>query len=184
VFLFGQVEICDNGQDDDNDNLIDINDPDCICDIIELVSLIPNPSFEDMICCPSNRSQLNCADVWIQASEPTTDYMHKCGYSGWPDFPPPEPFPDGDGIMGFRDGRVRGGGNGAGNGNQNGTQEPFWKEYAGACLLSPLESGVKYRFQFDVGFVDFQKSPPINISFFGTSDCSNLPFGIGENDFG
>lgn len=168
------IEICDNGIDDNGDGLIDLNDPECECEIVEPVSLIPNPSFEDQNCCPNNRSQLNCAEVWIQASEPTTDYIHSCGYLGWDDFPPPRPFPDGNGIMGFRDGRVRG----------NNEPERNWKEYAGACLLSPLEEDNNYRFEFFVGFVNSTLSPPINISFFGTGDCGNLPFGQGDDAFG
>ena len=169
------IEICENAIDDDADGLIDLNDPDCECEIVEPISLIPNPSFEDMNCCPSDRSQLNCAEVWIQASEPTTDFIHTCDYLGWPDFPPPFPFPDGDGIMGFRDGRVRGNG---------GIAERDWKEYAGACLLSPLEKDSSYRFEFHVGFVNPVLSPAINISFFGTADCDNLPFGVGDDAFG
>ena len=39
-------EICDNAIDDDNDGLIDLNDSDCACILVEPVSLIPNPSFE------------------------------------------------------------------------------------------------------------------------------------------
>lgn len=174
INLLGQIEICDNGIDDDNDLLIDLNDPDCECEIIESISLIPNPSFEDMDCCPVDRSELDCASLWIQASEPTTDYIHTCDYLGWDQFPPPQPFPDGNGIMGFRDGRVR----------NNTDPEPYWKEYAGACLINPLMTDSVYRFQFDVGFVDPDKSPPIDISFFGTSDCDNLPFGIGDEAFG
>lgn len=197
VLLTSQIEICDNGLDDDNDNLIDINDPDCPCDLIELVSLIPNPSFEDTNCCPGNRSQLNCAVDWIQASAPTTDFIHQCGWLGWPDIPPPQPFPDGDGIVGFRDGRTGSNngnngnnGNGDSNNNNNGGNAdnddplPFWKEYAGACLRSPLEKDVSYRFQFDVGFADRNISPPIDISFFGTSDCIHLPFGASNSEFG
>ena len=172
--VLGQVEICDNGIDDDNDGLIDLNDEDCECEVVQPISLIPNPSFEEMDCCPSGRSQLDCATNWIQASEPTTDYIHLCDWLGWPDFPPPLPFPDGDGIMGFRDGRIR----------NNGDVAPYWKEYAGACLLSPLLKDTSYRFQFDVGFVDSQKSPTIDISFFGTPDCNYLPFGVGDNQFG
>lgn len=172
--LSGQFEICDNGLDDDNDGLIDLNDDDCMCDVVEAVSLIPNPSFEEMNCCPDDRSQLNCATDWIQASEPTTDFIHTCDWLGWDQFPPPQPFPDGEGIMGFRDGRVR----------NNNDPEPYWKEYAGACLLSPLLKDTLYRFQFDVGFVDPQKSPPIDISFFGTNSCDYLPFGIGNDAFG
>lgn len=168
------MESCNNGIDDDNDGLIDLNDPDCECQIIEPVSLIPNPSFEEMNCCPNNRSQLNCAVDWIQASEPTTDYLHTCDWMGWENFPPPLPFPDGQGIMGFRDGRVR----------QNNIPEKNWKEYAGACLLSPLVANNTYRFEFDVGFVNYQNSPPINITFFGTTDCENLPFGVGNEALG
>ncbi len=176
---FCQTEICDNGIDDDFDNLIDLNDPDCSCALIEPVSFIPNPSFEEMDCCPVDRSQLDCATDWMQASEPTTDFIHTCNWLGWQNFPPPMPFPDGEGIMGFRDGRIIGEGN-----NTNYGPEPFWKEYAGACLINPLLANQTYRFQFDVGFVDDLRSPPINITFYGTSDCENLPFGIGNNAFG
>jgi len=171
--LVAQVEICDNGIDDDEDSLIDLNDEDCFCEVVDPVSLIPNPSFEDQNCCPSDRSQLDCASGWIQASEPTTDYIHTCDYLGWDQFPPPQPFPDGDGIMGFRDGRVR-----------QGNLEPSWKEYAGACLINPLNSGEDYRFQFDLGFVDGVKSPPIDVTFFGTTSCDYLPFGVGNEEFG
>lgn len=173
--LMAQVEICDNGIDDDNDGLIDLNDEeDCPCLIIDPIFLIPNPSFEDMDCCPNDRSQLDCASVWIQASEPTTDFIHTCDWLGWDDFPPPMPFPDGEGIMGFRDGRVRG----------NNDAQPYWKEYAGACLLSPMLKDSIYQIQFDLGFVNLTKSPPIDISFFGTTDCNNLPFGLGNETFG
>lgn len=178
-FILGEssaamTENCINGIDDDMDGMIDLNDPDCACQVIDPVSLIPNPSFEDQECCPNDRSQLDCASVWIQASEPTTDYIHTCDWLGWSDFPPPMPFPDGEGIMGFRDGRVRGGNQG----------ETNWKEYAGACLLSPLLAGETYRFEFDVGFVSTLRSPPIEITFFGTTDCDNLPFGQGNEAFG
>lgn len=166
-------EICDNGIDDDGDGQVDLNDNDCVCEVIAPVSAIPNPSFEDMNCCPSNRSQLDCADVWIQASEPTTDYLHQCGWNGWENFPPPMPYPDGEAIMGFRDGR-----------NFQGGAENNWKEYAGACLISPLRASETYRFEFFLGFVDNQKSPLIDITFFGTTDCENLPFGVGREDLG
>lgn len=169
------AEVCDNAIDDDNDGLIDINDPDCICEIVKPESLIPNPSFEEKNCCPGGRSQLNCAKDWIQASEPTTDYLNTCGWMGWPEFPPPRPIPDGQGFVGFRDGRV---------GNNGGSPDRNWKEYAGACLLKPLEKNKKYRFEFYIGFVNDLYSPPINVTFFGTTDCKNLPFGIGNQALG
>ena len=166
-------EICDNGLDDDDDGWIDLHDPDCDCPILEPVSLIPNPSFEDMNCCPEDISLLTCADTWIQASEATTDYLHTCGWMGWEGLAPPLPFPDGDGAVGFRDGRVI-----------QGNVESNWKEYIGACLLNPLKTNIQYRIEFHVGFVDIFNSPKINISFFGTTDCNNLPFGQADPAFG
>lgn len=175
ITLFGQVEICDNAIDDDNDGLIDLNDSDCICEEISFSSLIPNPSFEDVDCCPGNHSELQCASGWIQASEPTTDFAHTCGWPGWPGLMPPLPFPDGDGVMGFRDGRLEG---------LDGKPELQWKEYAGVCLNQPLIANVSYRYQFDLGFVNRENSPPIDLTFFGTGDCANLPFGVGDRAFG
>jgi gliding motility-associated-like protein len=169
------TEICDNALDDDGDELIDLNDPDCECPVLQPLSLIPNPSFEEMECCPSERSQLHCASGWIQASEPTTDYLNTCGWMGWNDLPPPLPFPDGNGCVGFRNGRV--------GGNNQGPQ-PNWKEYAGACLSGPLKAGVTYRFEFYIGFTYALNSPPTSIVFFGTTSCTNLPFGVGYPNFG
>ena len=170
------VEICDNAIDDDGDGLTDLNDPDCDCPVAQPVSLIPNPSFEEMNCCPPDRSRMDCAVDWIQASEATTDYLNTCGWMGWPDLPPPLPFPDGDGCVGFRDGRL-------GGLNEEGPKAN-WKEYAGACLTAPLKAGITYRFEFYIGFTHQPHSPVTNITFFGSTDCANLPFGVGNPDHG
>lgn len=45
-------------------------------------------------------------------------------------------------------------------------------------------AGNTYRFEFDVGFVDAQRSPPIRITFFGTRNCAYLPFGGSNEAFG
>ncbi len=169
-------EICDNAIDDDFDDLIDLNDPDCDCPLAEPLSLIPNPSFEDMNCCPQNRSELHCAVDWIQASEATTDYLHTCGWMGWTNLPPPEPFPDGEGCVGWRNGRP-GGSNSSG-------PIPNWKEYAGACLTGPLEAGKTYRFEFYVGYTTQPNSPNTTIVFFGSTDCNNMPFGVDTPNHG
>jgi gliding motility-associated-like protein len=174
--LYGQVvEICDNAVDDDGDGLVDLNDEDCDCPIVEPISRIPNPSFESINCCPNSRSQLYCADGWIQASQATTDLVHKCGWPGWPDFAPPTPFPDGDGIVGFRDGRAA---------DNAGNIDYTWKEYAGACLTAPLLAGINYRFEFSIGFVNSTVSPVLDVTFFGTTSCEYLPFGLGDETFG
>lgn len=166
-------EVCDNGIDDDDDGLIDLNDPDCACPSADPISLIPNPSFEDKSCCPDSNSMLDCADTWIQASAATTDYMHTCGWMGWNDsdpIPMPLPIPDGEGCVGYRNGRF------AAN-EFFGVTEPNWKEYVGACLLAPLRANEVYTFRFHIGFSDAENSPPTEVVFYGTSDCANLPFG-------
>ncbi|MEM7657103.1 MAG: gliding motility-associated C-terminal domain-containing protein [Bacteroidota bacterium] len=175
--LYAQIseEICDNGIDDDGDGRVDLNDPDCACPIAKPISLIANPSFEEQVCCPNFRGQMGCAEGWIQASEATTDYLHTCAWLGWEGLPPPFPFPDGDGIMGFRNGRFN---------TDADLSNAEWKEYAGACLLSPLRAGVEYKFRFHVGFTDQPHSPPTSISFFGAIDCEFLPFGSGDENYG
>ena len=167
-------EDCANGIDDDDDGLIDINDPDCICEVLSEESLIPNPSFEETTCCPVERSMLNCAVDWIQASEPTSDLIHPCGWTGWNDHFPPVPYPDGEWIVGFANGRLI---------SENSFQSN-WKEYVGACLTSPLKANTDYRFEFNIGFSSPSASPAIDITFYGTTDCQYLPFGVGDENFG
>ena len=102
------VEICDNALDDDGDGLIDFQDDDCECEFIELRSLIPNPSFENMSCCPDQHYRLDCAPPWVQAYGTTPDYLHLCGWLGPDGLAVPTPFPDGEGAIGFANGQVRG----------------------------------------------------------------------------
>ena len=64
-------EVCDNAIDDDGDGLVDYNDDECKCDGTVPTSLIPNPSFEELTCCPVSKDQLECAVGWVQASECT-----------------------------------------------------------------------------------------------------------------
>ncbi|MEX1192011.1 MAG: PKD domain-containing protein, partial [Brumimicrobium sp.] len=161
IFLYGQ-EICDNGIDDDADGLIDLNDPDCECEGFastqEVPSLIPNSSFEDNSCCPTGYTQLNCADGWIQASNPTSDFWHNCGTASAPAYGSPGPNPDGDGIAGFI--------------NMTG-----WQEHIGSCLSSPMIAGNTYILDFYLGFGN--GSIPIDLTFYGTTTCADLPFNDG-----
>jgi gliding motility-associated-like protein len=156
-------EICNNGIDDDLDGLIDYNDViDCSCNGFgssqTVPSLIPNSSFENNSCCPTGYSQLGCADTWIQASEPTSDYWNTCGEAFAAAYGSPGPNPDGNGIAGFI--------------NWNG-----YKEYVGACLLAPMTVGNTYVLDFWLGFGT--TAVPIDITFYGTTNCGDLPFGTG-----
>lgn len=170
VLLFATTafsqEICNNAIDDDGDGLIDLNDDECTCTGFggssNLSSLIPNSSFEDRTCCPTGYSSPssdflnNCADAWIQASNPTSDYWHMCGtagsnFDGGTVLPPP----DGEGFVGFI--------------NMSG-----WQEYVGACLTNTMTSGQQYDFTFWFGHTN--NSPPIDLTFYGTPNCGDLPF--------
>ncbi len=167
-------EICNNAVDDDQDGMIDLNDPDCICNQLLPSSLIPNPSFEERTCCPTKNARLDCAVAWIQASAPTTDYVHTCGgYLGNSNIGavPPLPFPDGQGGVGFRDGQAQIG--------------PNYKEYVGACLTDPMVPGTKYRLDFFVGFRNnIVGSTSLNMAIFGSTRCADLPFGGTSNTVG
>lgn len=163
------VEICNNGIDDDNDGLVDLNDDDCNCDSVLPSPLIPNESFEDMECCPTGEADFQCATAWEQASAATSDYYHTCGITSptWiGHLPPDTPIPDGQGYVGFRDGRAN---------------NPQYKEYVGACLTEQMEVGKVYRLDFFLGFprgnVGFDH---IDMTIYGTTECSNIPFGNGN----
>lgn len=180
VQLYSQtmVEDCANGLDDDGDGLVDLNDADCRCKGIKdsffvPSSLIPNPSFEDYNCCPSGLAQLFCSKNWIQASSATSDYYHTCGFKEDPAQRgyPPQPLPAGNGYVGFLDLRDR-----------PGTSNTY-KEYVGACLNSTMYPGKEYTLTFWIGFGRpgglWGPRAITTLGIFGTSLCSNLPFGNG-----
>ncbi len=173
--LWGQ-EICDDAIDNDGDGLIDLNDTeDCICETAIPSGLIPNPSFEEYTQCPFNEGQLNFAVSWIQASAATSDFINTCGNFLGNQFAnnaiAPQPFPDGDGCIGFRDG--------------NGTRNlPNFKEYVGSALTEPMKAGTTYKLDFFVGFHGHPSSVRFPMAVFLTDDASNLPFGGNDTDFG
>lgn len=103
-------------------------------------SIIPNPSFEELIGCPFAPSQLDRAVTWTQATAGTSDYIV--------------------GAPACDDSWVR---NGASvvTVTQNATDGvafvggifsrfPNYAEYIGACLLESLEVGVNYTFNMDI----------------------------------
>lgn len=116
------------------------------------ISLIPNHSFEDHSCCPTNYSQLNCADTWVQASAATSDYWNTCGTIQM-DYNPPLPPPDGDGFAGY----IHWG--------------TGYQEFIGACLVEPMLAGQTYNFTFQMA-----GQSNANFAFWGATNCSSLPF--------
>ncbi|PHI20067.1 hypothetical protein CEQ90_10050 [Lewinellaceae bacterium SD302] len=180
-------EICDNGLDDDNDGLIDLNDTiDCSCAFVsEVESLFPNPSFDEFSNapqCASSQSngapdgpgQANCIAGWQQASNATTDAWHLLTYNGNAPFWPgsiPQPIPSGLAVAGFFTAV---------------NEVPGYREYFGACLPDgPTIPGVQYRLDFQLGFgadtgngIDSLVSSPENVelAIYGIVDCDDIPF--------
>lgn len=162
--LFGQ-EICNNALDDDGNGLIDLNDPACACNNLIDLSLIPNPSFEDTLCCPLAEAMLSCADSWVQASGATSDYYNFCGLSESPfagALPPELPLPgDGDGFIGLYNFLAT------------------YREYAGACTTSPLLAGVTYSLQVSSAYA-FGDEDEMDLNLYGSPSCTDIPwFGVG-----
>lgn len=187
LFLFLSIstaalsqEICDNAIDDDGDGLIDLNDTaECVCygigDTTQTISsLIPNPSFEEMNCCPQSLSEMYCASAWEQATDATTDYLNTCGYVSSAAIQLGlVPFPDGNGAAG-------------------GYCFQGWQEYVGCCLLQPLLAGTSYTLQFNIAcYMDngcnsgsSSNYVPIEISIFGNPTCVSFPVNTSNSNYG
>jgi gliding motility-associated-like protein len=159
-------EICDNGIDDNGNGLIDLNDPACICTgfpaFSDETNKIPNPDFEQMVCCPVFVDEVTCAAPWMNGNSATVDYLHTCGYVQHEVMVSPLfPFPTGQGVLAslVRDG---------------------WKEYPAVCLNSVFEAGKEYILRFDIGavkigptcYTPIHQFPPINITLFGNAACN------------
>ncbi len=165
-------ENCNDAIDNDGDGLTDLLDDECQCEpVVNVVSLIPNPSFEDTVCCPNGTQQISCARDWIQASNATSDFIHTCD-DWWRDDRDhiSQPFPDGNGVVFLR-------------------MLNTMKEYVGACLIEDMQAGTRYQITFDIQitYSDLSAAPcddqEIELGIFGTPDCANeLPFGYDNND--
>jgi gliding motility-associated-like protein len=160
------AEICDNGIDDDGDGLIDLLDPDCICNqsYEDISHIIPNPSFEDTSCCPINWAggNMNCLVGWNQASYGTPDYSNSCSQTPGV-LPQISPLPHGNGVLGFL----------AAHSNI--------KEYIGACLNDTMHAGTEYN----IDFSGFLRVGAINeIAIFGSTSCQNFPLGSTQYHIG
>ncbi|MEL6844003.1 MAG: SprB repeat-containing protein, partial [Bacteroidota bacterium] len=152
----------------DGDGLIDLNDPDCDCPVIAPVSLIPNPSFEDTLCCPTAFGQLNCTQNWVSGTNTSSDFFHTCDFSAPTQVDVPLPLPSGNAYTGFIN-------NGA------------YQEFVGTCLPNPLQAGTNYLLNAEVGFgVDIGTAysggfSPFSLTLYGATNCADLPVASGTN---
>lgn len=140
IFTSWGQEICNNGIDDDLNGDIDLLDDACLCQRDSIIDILPNPSFEDTLGCPTSWSQMDSAAHWLQPTFTTADFIHKCGY-----IPRNiigthlESFPDGNGVVGI-------------------IMRNDWKEYVAANLLSPFKKGNTYKVSLDIAAINLQTS--------------------------
>jgi len=166
-------EICNNGIDDDNNGLVDLNDTlGCSCNTLssQVLSLIPNPSFEEYILCPYSFGQIQLLNGnWSNGTDGTADYLNTCDYLLNAEIAGLVPFPDGEGAVG-------------------GFYSNLYKEYIATCLNAPLLANTTYILQFSVAsslvsFIPNQicdnlqpgQLEPVNVTLFGAPNCTSLP---------
>jgi|AntAceMinimDraft_17_1070374.scaffolds.fasta_scaffold22957_2 hypothetical protein len=129
-------------------------------------NLVPNPSFEDTICCPHYECQVSCAMGWNTYSA-TPDYCNSC------DSPPNYSVPH----------------NGAGF-QYAATGDAYcafytycwvfdnYREYIGTQLINPLVTGKKYYVSFKVSLADevYCGTNNIGVLFSTVPHIDTLPY--------
>ncbi|MBN4070974.1 T9SS type A sorting domain-containing protein [Crocinitomix catalasitica] len=133
-------------------------------------NLVPNPSFEDSIMCPSGQDQIYNTESWYSPTWGTPDYFDECGTGNGA--VPQNAF----GWQYARTGEAYAGGHVS---NFTGTNV---REYIQAQLISPLETNSHYEVSFWVTHADSSQRACDNIGAYlsstaiSSSDAVNLPY--------
>ncbi len=167
-------ENCTNGIDDNGDGLIDLNDPECDCELQTTLNYILNPSFEDYISCPTGPGNwgytTSVEDFDTHLSRGTFDYYNTCGLTNYGADPPNLNSSHQSGYVGLFNIP----------GHQYALTGNDYKEYIGNCLQNPFLAGNTYTIEFEVisSFDDDTQtlSPLSEFGFFGTPNCNDIPF--------
>ncbi|MGQ0829105.1 MAG: T9SS type A sorting domain-containing protein [Bacteroidota bacterium] len=109
-------------------------------------NLVPNPSFEDTVSCPTTMGQINKTIPWSNASNGSPDYFNKC--SNVPNYYVGVPIND----LGYQNART---------GNAYAGLETYFpnqREYIEVQLDSTLKAGKKYCVLFYVSLANASKN--------------------------
>lgn len=163
IFLFSQSlfaqEICNNGIDDDGDQAIDLQDPECNCALFEGTL---SEDFENFTDCPlSVGAYLDLISEWRPAGTP--QLVNTCGYTGGQFNLPfaPLPFPSGEGAVGIdiQEGLVR-------------------------CMDNcPLLIGEDYTLSFSAAHFPENPGEATTLILYGRNSCADLDDGPADYDF-
>jgi len=168
--VFYAMEICDNGIDDDNDGLIDLNDPECDCqDIFDNRIYILNGDFESSImCCRSNDfSGGDCLEHWIPVNG-SPEHIDPTCYSTQTELSEITGIPVNNSMIGLI---------------YNDFSAFKFKETFGSCTNTTLEIDTLYRLEFDIRLspkeeLNAGEGNP-KLFFYGLKTCDELMFTAG-----
>ncbi len=133
-------------------------------------NLVPNPSFEDTLSCPTGLGMMGSTVDWISPTQGSPDFFHTCSTSGVG--VPQNGF-------GFQEAKTGKGYVGVHTSDFTSTD---YREYVQCQLISPLEEGEWYEISFYVSRTDSSKKACDNIGAFMSStpisapNNLNLPF--------
>lgn len=163
-------ENCSNGVDDDGDGLIDLQDPDCQCEGIHpwvTTDHLPNPNFDDKLCCPPSFSQMACLKNWSHGTKGTADFLNTCAFV-IPAIVEANllPFPSDSGAVGI-------------------IVSKLWSEFVATCTTTPLLAGQPYRLTFQIASIPVTNQgdqcndgiifyPVLDLAIWGNPAC-NFP---------
>jgi len=164
-------EICDNGIDDDGDNLTDLMDDECDCqDVFDDTVYVPNGNFENTsMCCNGDFSSGDCLENWIPING-SPDHLDPGCIDDVSATESSKGIPIVDKLVGasYEDFTAR-----------------TFKETFGTCTNATLETGSRYRLTFESRmssaeeFISGDGNP--YVYFWGLRTCEELMFTSGAD---
>ncbi|MBL1281213.1 MAG: hypothetical protein COA33_013120 [Fluviicola sp.] len=125
-------------------------------------NLVPNPSFEDTLNCPTDHSQINSTSNWFQPSNGTPDIYNSCSN----DIDASAPL----NFLGYQNARSGNAYSGIYVSSSNIGYGVNYREYIEVELLSALQLGETYYVSFFVSLADSMQTTSDQIGAFFSAD--------------
>lgn len=129
-------------------------------------NLVPNPSFEDTVQCPTPNSQLQYATGWVNPNGYSPDYFHSCANISNPNFGVPNSY---NGFQNAKTGVAYGGIYMPVNAGND------LREYIQIQLTDTLIAGLEYLVKFHVSLADSSIFSVNSIGAYLSNSAINSP---------
>jgi hypothetical protein len=139
----------------------------CVISLKAQENLIPNPSFEDTISCPTSLAQINNAKYWSSPTWGSPDYYNECSLNENVDIP--------KNLAGFQYAHTGQAYSGLVSICINCLNTSLFREYLQVKLNQPLIAMKKYKVEFFVSLADSSKYATKNIGAFISQDSISIP---------